>query len=113
MMRSMTDASIPFSRATRSRKRRLESDLAVHGSGGDGGDMILDADLVGQFVDAFLVDHGRIHVGDQDFLFAAGRLLNDDVERFGCKHIAKDGFRLFTAHPVRQREVAGDVFAEP
>ena len=32
----------------------------------------LDANGIGEFVDAFLLDHGRVHVGDQQLLAAAG-----------------------------------------
>ena len=59
-------------------QRRFEGDLAVHGAGGDRGDLVLQADFGGKFVDAFLADHGRIHVGDQQFLAARFGVLDDD-----------------------------------
>ena len=62
-------------------QRRLEGDLAVHGARGDGRDLVLEADFGGKLVDAFLADHGRIHVGDQQLLAAGLRLLDDDVDR--------------------------------
>ena len=34
-----------------------------------------------QFVEAFLLDHGRIHVGDEQRLAAAGERLHDDIDR--------------------------------
>ena len=54
-------------------QRRLESDLAAHGALGDGGDVVADAGESGEFVDAFLADQRRIHVGDQQPLGARRR----------------------------------------
>ena len=45
------------------------------------GDLVLDADRTGQFINAFLSDHGGIHVGEQDFFSAAFPRLGDDVHR--------------------------------
>ena len=58
---------------------RLEGDLAAHGPFGDCGDMRLEARIVGQFVDAFLLDHGGIHVGEEQLLAAMRDRLQDDV----------------------------------
>ncbi len=63
-------------------QRRLEGDLAVHGTGGNRGDMCLEPHLIGQFVDALLVDHGRIHVGYEDFFPASGIFVYHHVNRF-------------------------------
>ena len=89
---STTVAGSPLSRATRSRKRRREGDLAAHRPLGDGGDMRLEADEIGQFVDALLLDHGRIHVGQEQPLAAmdAGvarrrRLLRRQLQRGSCR----------------------------
>ena len=49
-------------------QRRLEFQLAAHGAFGDGGDPGLEARHVGQFVQAFDIDDGGIHVGDQQLL---------------------------------------------
>ena len=49
-------------------QRGLEFDLAAHRAFGDGGDMRLEAGEIGQFVDAFLADHGGIHVGEKKLL---------------------------------------------
>jgi hypothetical protein len=68
----------PLSRATRSRQGWLEGDLAVHRAGRDRGDLVLQADFGGKFVDAFLADHGGIHIGDQQFLAARLGILDDD-----------------------------------
>ena len=51
----------------------LEFDLAAHRALGDRGDMRADADRGGEFVDAFLPDQRRIHVGDQQALGARRR----------------------------------------
>ena len=61
-------------------QRRRELDLAAHGALGDGGDMRLQADMIGELVDAFLADHGRIHVGEEQRLAAAARRLHHDVD---------------------------------
>ena len=42
--------------------------------------------IVGEFVDAFLADHGGIHVGEKQLLAAAGGRLHHDVDR--CAPIA-------------------------
>ena len=52
-------------------QRRLELDFAAHRAFGDGGDMRLEAGEIGQLVDAFLADHGGIHVGQQKLLAPA------------------------------------------
>ncbi len=94
-------------------KGGLEFDLAVHGACRDGGDEILQTDFGGQLVDAFLADHGRIHVGDQQFLAAGFCVLNDDVDRRAvdrggeCCH----GVRLIRA--ILQRDVAGNPVGQP
>ena len=63
---------------------RLEGDLTAHGPLGDSGDAVLQADRVGELVDAFLFDHGGIHVGQEQALAAVGAGdLHGDVERFG------------------------------
>ncbi len=67
-------------------QRRLEVDLAAHGALGDLGDMGLHADHVGELVDAFLTDHGRIHVGKEQPLPACRRFLDEDIDRRAGKH---------------------------
>jgi len=52
-------------------QRRFESDLATHGALGDRRYGCAVADLVGQFVYAFLLDQRGVHVGDQEPLAAA------------------------------------------
>ena len=37
--------------------------------------------VVGELVDAFLLDHGRVHVGEEQALAPLPRRLRDDVDR--------------------------------
>ncbi len=62
-------------------QRRRELDLPAHGALGDRGDMRLHPDIIGKLVDAFLADHGGIHVGEEKPLAPAARTLHDDVDR--------------------------------
>ena len=62
-------------------QRRLELELAAHGALGDGGDVRLQAGVVGQFVDALLADHGGIHVGEEQPLAAGPVRRHDHVDR--------------------------------
>ena len=48
---------------------RLERDVPPHGAFGNRRDVILEPDVRRKFIDAFLADHGGIHVG-QKKLFA-------------------------------------------
>ena len=43
--------------------------------------MVLHADMIGELVDAFLADHGRIHVGQKKFLAPRRDRLHDNVDR--------------------------------
>ncbi len=64
--------------------------------------MLLQPDIGGEFVDAFLPDHGGIHVGEEQRL-APGRVgLDDDVDR-GLRH-ARHGFGFELARIVGFRE---------
>ena len=67
-------------------QRRLEGDLAAHGALGDGSDAGLLADEIRELVEAFLADHGGIHVGEEQPLAPSRRRLHDDVDR----HVADD-----------------------
>ncbi len=63
--------------------------------------MGFQADIIGEFVDAFLADHGGIHVGQKQLLAAAGDRLHHDVKRwadlkadqFGHGALVECGFR--------------------
>ena len=61
-------------------QRRLELDLAAHRAFGDGGDMGLHPDEIGELVDAFLADHGGIHVGEKKLLAPEADWLHHDVD---------------------------------
>lgn len=58
----------------------FEFDLAAHGAFGDGGDEGLLADKISHLINAFLPDHGRIHIGDEKPLPPAFGSLHDDVD---------------------------------
>ncbi len=62
-------------------QRRLERDFAAHRAFGDPGDMGFQAGKIGQFVDAFLPDHGGIHVGQKKLLAPVDPRLHHDVDR--------------------------------
>ena len=62
-------------------QRRLEFDFAAHRALGNGGDMRLQAGEIRQFVDAFLPDHGGIHVGQKKLLAPESPRLHDNVDR--------------------------------
>ena len=73
-------------------QRRLERDLAAHRAFGDGRDMRLQPGEVGELVDAFLADHGGIHVGQKKLLAPDGLRLHDDVDRQIAARLAQAGF---------------------
>ena len=58
----------------------LERQFATHGALGDGGDLWLQVEDVGHLVDAFLLDDGRVHVGDQQPLAPFGGRYDADVD---------------------------------
>ena len=63
-------------------KSGLKFNLAAHGALGDRRHMLFHANIIGELVDTFLPDHGRIHIGQKKF-FAAGRSrLHDHID--GC-----------------------------
>ena len=74
MMRSTTPRSRPRSSATRSRSAGSKAISPFIERAVMAATCVLDADFGGELVDAFLVDHRRIHVGDQDLLAASGQL---------------------------------------
>ena len=94
-------------------QRALELDLPVHGTGGDGGDMLLEAHDIGQFVDAFLVDHGGIHVGDEDVAAAVVGRLDHAIDRRAVEFGPERGKGLGLSHPVFDGQVAGDGRGKP
>ncbi len=69
---------------------RLEGDLAAHRPLGDRRHAVADAGIGRQFVDAFLADQGRIHVGDQKAFGAMLGRLDDDVDRLAGERLLED-----------------------
>ena len=60
---------------------RLELDLAAHRALGDFSDMVLQPREIRELVDAFLADHGGIHVGQKQLLAPGGDRLHNDIDR--------------------------------
>ena len=73
-------------------QRRLEFDLAAHRAFGDRGDMRLQPGEIGQFVDAFLADHGGIHVRQKKLLAPGRDRLHDNVDRQVAARRLQAGF---------------------
>ena len=82
---------------------RLEFDLAAHGALGDRRDAIFQAGIVGQFVDAFLADHGGIHVGDSSFLRRPVLRLHDDIDRLVADDVAQIAGEVLAGERVLRR----------
>ena len=94
-------------------QRRLEFDLAAHGAFGDGGDMGLQPDEIGQFVDAFLADHGGIHVGEKKLLAPRRNRLHDDVDRQVAARLAQARFHGLDVLASRKGDVDRDLVEQP
>ena len=60
-------------------KCRLEVQFALHGALGDLGDLALQAGEIGELIEAFLADDGRIHVSDEQALETVLLGLDEDV----------------------------------
>ncbi len=94
-------------------QRRLEFDLAAHRPLGDRGDMRFQSGEIRQFVDAFLSDHGGIHVGEQQFLAAVEQGLHHriDTKLFQClaQHIRNCAHVVVAA----KADVGGDALEQP
>ena len=114
-----TSVSAPAVRWTRSSRQRLklalvepgeqphpltqrarEIELALHRPLGDPRDAVLEPDIIGELVDAFLADDGRIHVGDEQPLPARLVGLDDEVD-------ALERRRAPSARPWRRRNKRG------
>ncbi len=91
----------------------LEGNLAIHRARRDFRHLVLQADDVGKFVDAFLADHGGIHIGDEEFLAAALRLLHHEVDREVCDDRPQSCVRVTAGHAIAQGDVAGDAICQP
>jgi len=86
---------------------------AAHRPFGNACDMLLQAGEIGQFVDAFLADHGGIHVG-QKKLLASGRFrLHHNVDRIvaaGLPQPLGDQARFLVAC---KGNIGGDLVMQP
>ena len=97
---SMTEMGKPSSNATRSRNAgsnamspRMARSVIAATCG-------FQPDIVGELIDAFLSDHGGIHVGQKQFLSPGGSGLHDDInaarrptQAFGKRALVYGGFR--------------------
>ena len=100
----------PFHQANPFGNRFGELELAVHGSSGDACNLLADTGLGGELVDAFLADHGHVHVGDQKGLPAIAVIDEIQVDRLVgnfCSH------RVETARSRRDRKLRGFIRREP
>lgn len=93
-------------------QRGLEIELAVHGALGDGRDMGFEPDEPGQLIDAFLLDHGGIHIGDQQAFFTAFGRLENEIER-GAGEAVGQRPALGRVRRARQEDVGGQIRFEP
>ncbi len=94
-------------------QRRLEGDLAAHRAFGDRRDARLQADVVGKLIDAFLPDHGGVHVGNEQPLAPRGGRLHDDVDRQVPQRGAQPLGDRFVVRAARRKEkVGGDAGIE-
>jgi hypothetical protein len=81
--------------------------------------MRLDADVIGELVDAFLADHGRVHVGQEQRLAAAAGRLHHGIDGSageGRAHAVGDSADVDCLGVVPGRvkgNVSGDAGVEP
>ncbi|MEZ5927658.1 MAG: hypothetical protein R3C55_04145 [Parvularculaceae bacterium] len=73
-------------------QRAFEIKFAAHGALGDGRNLRTFAREFGEFVDAFLLNDRRIHVGDEEALLPVRGGLHDDVDRRACER-GRNAFR--------------------
>lgn len=66
-------------------QRFVKVQFAVHGLRGDGRDAFADPREIGQLVDAFLIDHRAVHIGQQDGFAAPQRGLDHQIEALGLQ----------------------------
>ncbi len=94
-------------------QRRLERDLAAHRAFGNGGDMRLHAGEIGELVDAFLADHGGIHVGEKKLLAPDRLRLHDNVDWQIAAHFAQACFDRMDVALGDEGDVDGDFVEQP
>ena len=66
-------------------ERAFEVEFAIHGARGDVLHPFAHPGLIGQFVDAFLLDHGAVHVGQKHPFAAAFCGLHHEVDALGLQ----------------------------
>ncbi len=93
-------------------KRRDEVDLAVHRPPGDFGDRRAQADELGQFLEHFVFDDRRFHVGDEEAFPPPGARLDHHVDR-GCADHLPRGRRGGLGAGAGAEQVAGHAGSEP
>ena len=84
----------------------------MHGSLGDACDLGLYPRIVRQLVDAFLPDHRRIHIGNQQPFLAWSRRLRDDIHPFPvheCRPDGRSGSRKFEIGRVAMIDPADEL----
>ncbi len=84
------------------RQRLGKRQFAAHGAFGDVGDLGLQSGEVRQLVDAFLPDHGRVHVGNEQVRGGKGPVAHQQVAQAEMR--VEYGAQLGRI-PVRQREL--------
>ncbi|MDT4872805.1 hypothetical protein FQZ97_1080110 [compost metagenome] len=67
-----------------------EIELAAHCARGDVSHLVLDPQGVGQLVDALFVDHGGVHVSDENLLAAAFGGHQSGVNPARADYLARD-----------------------
>lgn len=86
----------------------FEIQLTVHGALGDFADQFFQAHAISQFVDAFLLDHGGVHVGNQQLFFAALHWLENEIDPGSGEFSQQRGDGL-----LRQENIGGDALLQP
>ena len=93
-------------------ERGAEVERAVHRALRDRGDLGPDAGDLGQLVDAFDRDHGRVHVADQEPLLPVCGRHHRDVQRRARDQLP-DALAQRRRREARDRELAGFGGGEP
>ena len=93
---------------------RFEFNFASHCPLRDGRDLLLYTQVVGKLVDAFLTDHGGIHVGKKELLAPARCGLDHNVD-WGTAERRADRFGVRTKVAIRRRKgnIGCDTGGEP
>ena len=100
MTSSMTVAGRPFSSATRSRSAGSKAISPRMARSVMAATCVFEVHEVGQFVDAFLSDHGGIHVGEEKLLAPASGRLHHYVDAAGKPFAQHTGDRAARRPPA-------------